>query len=127
MAEKVPQTYANHGRLDPPFHFFLLPVAGISVVLAVWGLISNPGGASAWAVLGAAAFVVGALKIRLYALKVQDRVIRLEERLRLATLLPEALRSRWWPGSTSSKLWHQMGTSIRPKSPRTSISATHRS
>jgi len=94
MPEKTPQTFANYTRLDPPYHMFVVPVAGISLLVAIWYLIQNPGFYSAWLVVVAVAAVVLALKTRLYALKAQDRVIRLEERLRLATLLPESLRSR---------------------------------
>jgi hypothetical protein len=88
MPEKTPQTFANHVRFDPLFHFFLAPV---SLVLFVWAVIHLVRHYS----LEAVAFVVFALllfltifKTRTYALKVQDRVIRLEERLRLARLLP---------------------------------------
>ena len=94
MPEKMPQTLTNHTRLDPPFHMFVIPVAGISLLVAIWYLIQNPGFYSAWLVVVAAAAIVLALKIRLYALKAQDRVIRLEERLRLASLLPQSLCSR---------------------------------
>lgn len=94
MSEKVPQTYKNHARFDPLFHFFLVPVAAITMVRSIWSLKENPGLDTAWIVLAALAAVVAVFKIRLYALKVQDRVIRVEERQRLERLLPEPLRSK---------------------------------
>ncbi len=94
MAEKKPQTLANHGRFDPLFHFLALPVFLISAIAALVHFLMHPGLHSGWLFVVAVAAAIAVLKIRLYALKVQDRVIRLEERLRLATLLPDALRSR---------------------------------
>ena len=94
MAERTAQNYSNHTRFDPLFHFFLLPVAGITLGFAVYNAIQNFGFAGIWFVVLAVAFVVGVVKMRLYALKAQDRVIRLEERMRLALLCPEPLRSR---------------------------------
>jgi len=94
MAEKVPQTFANHTRLDPPFHFFIVPVAAINVVVVTWNLIQNFSYGQAWLLVLSIAGVVAVLKFRLYALKVQDRVIRLEERLRLGQLLPDKMRAR---------------------------------
>jgi hypothetical protein len=88
------QSYAKHARLDPPFHFFVLPVAGINAIVAIWNLVRNPGLAEGWYVILALAGAVAVVKIRTYALKAQDRVIRLEERLRLAQLLPDPLRAR---------------------------------
>jgi len=88
------QNYKNHTRLDPAFHFFLLPVAGINVLVALWNLWQNPGLGAGWLVILSVAGAVAVVKIRTYALKAQDRVIRLEERLRLAQLLPAPLRSR---------------------------------
>ncbi len=90
----APQDIASHARLDPWFHFFLLPVFGLSVIAALIHVIWHPRlHAAALFVLSVAA-LVAVFKIRLYALKVQDRVIRLEERQRLALLLPEPLRAR---------------------------------
>jgi hypothetical protein len=88
------QTYASHTRWDPQFHFFLFPIVAISFLLAVWNAIRNPSFNSIWlAVIGVAA-IVGVLTMRMYAAKVQDRIIRLEERLRLRECLQDPLRSR---------------------------------
>jgi hypothetical protein len=101
MAEKVPQTFANHTRFDPAFHFFAAPVLLLGLLLALvhffahitQGDFRDHFHAFLLIVL-ALALLTLALKSRAYSLKVQDRVIRLEERLRLAMLLPEPLRAR---------------------------------
>ncbi len=94
MAERKPQTLANHSRLDPAFHIFIGLVFFCAVIWSIAHLVRHPG----WHAAGLVVFLIAALtavfKIRLYSLKVQDRVIRLEERQRLSALLPEPLRSR---------------------------------
>ena len=90
MAEKMPQTYKNHVRFDPAFHAFLVPFLAIVLGLAVWNLIREDYELGAWVLLAlvVATFVL-TFKTRMYSLKVQNRVIRLEERLRLMKVLPE--------------------------------------
>ena len=101
MAEKKPQTFANHARFDPAFHFFVIPVFTLALILTLIHFFAHitHGGFrehfhSFLLVLLAAALLVTVFKVRLYAVRVQDRVICLEERLRLTALLPERLRSR---------------------------------
>lgn len=101
MAETKPQTYANHTRFDPLFHFFLAPIFGLALVLTLIHFFAHFSHSDSrenthafLLILLAVAFIIMLLKIRLYALKVQDRVIRLEERLRLTQLLSEPLRAR---------------------------------
>ena len=94
MAEKMPQSFANHTRLDPPFHFFVLPVFAITVIIAIVHLVMHPSLHAACMVVFSIAAATAVVKIRTYALKVQDRIIRLEERLRLAILVDKPLRAR---------------------------------
>jgi hypothetical protein len=94
MAEKKPQTFANHARFDPLYHFFALPVFLLLPFVAAANFVRHPGLHSGLLFVVAVAAAVVALKLRTYSLKVQDRVIRLEERLRLTSLLSEPLRSR---------------------------------
>lgn len=91
---EAPQNFSNHTRYDPLFHFFILPVFALLLLASIVHLVMRPGLHSAVLVVVAVAVTVMLFKIRLYPLKVQDRIIRLEERLRLATLLDPALRPR---------------------------------
>jgi hypothetical protein len=100
MAEK-PQTFANHTRFDPLFHFFVIPIFAIAVIMSLIHFFNHlrrsgvHGNVHSFLIiLLAVALLVLVFKTRLYALKVQDRVIRLEERLRLMQLLQEPLRAR---------------------------------
>ena len=101
MSEKTPQTYANHTRFDPLFHFFLLPVFALGVILSLIHFFYHLRESdmrdnihSFLLIVLAVALITVILKMRLYSLKVQDRIIRLEERLRLTQLLSEPLRAR---------------------------------
>ena len=88
------QTYATHIRWFPPFHFFLLPLFLINFVVAIWTAFNTPNTSTLWAVLMALGLVVFAVLARVMALAVQDRVIRLEERLRMREVLPADLQGR---------------------------------
>lgn len=94
MPDGTPQNFSNYKRHDPLFHFFILPVFALTLLATIVHLVRRPGLHSAWLVVVIVATIVAIFKLRLYPLKVQDRVIRLEERLRLATLLDASLRPR---------------------------------
>lgn len=94
MAEKRPQTFENHTRFDPVFHFFMAPLAIATFVAFVWNAIVHFSLFAVWLAISGLLVLMGIFLIRVYALKVQNRVIRLEERLRLTTLLPDPQRAR---------------------------------
>lgn len=94
MSAPVPQSLKNHVRYDPLFHFVALPVFAFALIWSVVHVVLHFSWQNVGLVLVFIAAAIVTLKARLYALKVQTRVIRLEERLRLHELLTEPLRSR---------------------------------
>ena len=93
MAERV-QTYKNHLRWLPAFHFFVLPVLLLNVLNEVRRAWRNPSEGSLFLVVVAAALFMLAFLSRSQTVTVQDRVIRLEMRLRLQQILPPELQTR---------------------------------
>jgi hypothetical protein len=92
MAE---QNFANHGKFFPQFHFFVVPVMAINLLWSIYRLyVTGFSWDGAERVLLAAGLALGFLCARMMALKVQDRVIRLEERLRYERALPADLKPR---------------------------------
>ena len=94
MSEKRPQNYANHVRWVPLFHYVAMPLLGINLVLALIGLLDGITIEALNRVGAAVGLVLALLFARVNALKAQDRVIRLEERLRMERLLPDDLKPR---------------------------------
>ena len=91
---QTPQTFQNHARFFPLFHFLIAPVLMINFFVTVWQLYRQPSGAAAWNVVIALTLVLLATAARLMALTVQDRVVRLEMRLRMQEVLPPDLLAR---------------------------------
>ena len=83
------QNLKNHNRNDPPFHFFVFPVLIANVIITIIWLVQKPDFPHIWFVVLALAAMLLMFRVRMYATKVQDRVIRLEERLRLQALAPQ--------------------------------------
>lgn len=91
---QTPQSLKNHVRFQPAFHFFAVPIVMACLFAAIYRVFKVSDAQSVWILLFVVAAFVSLFLGRVNALKVQDRVIRLEERLRLTTLLPENLRQR---------------------------------
>lgn len=85
------QNYANHTRWHPPFHFFVLPVMMINFIWSIVDFVKAPGANSGWWVVVSLALALLTFFVRTNSLKVQDRIIRLEERVRYQQLLSPAL------------------------------------
>jgi len=91
MSKSQEQNFKSHGRLDPPYHFVLGLVLLANLVFAIFHLVNHRADsaiASSWVLVLSLAVFIPYIKLRTYPLKVQDRVIRLEERLRLQALAP---------------------------------------
>jgi hypothetical protein len=89
MSETSPQSHKTHARFDPPYHYFLVTLSIANLVVAIVHLVHHVGDFDAWwLVVLSLAFIVLIYRTRTYPLKVQDRVIRLEERIRLQALAP---------------------------------------
>jgi Family of unknown function (DUF6526) len=96
------QNFANHTKLVPTFHFFVIPVMVLNFAQSIIRVVHR---GFSWdglvGMLTALALVLLTFHARLFALRVQDRVIRLEERLRMNRLLPDDLKPRIGEFTTS--------------------------
>jgi uncharacterized membrane protein YciS (DUF1049 family) len=88
------QSFENHAKIVPVFHLFVMPMFVFNVVWSIDRCVRFFSFNSVVAVLLALAFLLGALYARMFALTVQDRVIRLEMRMRMLQVLPVELRGR---------------------------------
>jgi hypothetical protein len=87
----APQSLKSHMRYDPPMHFFVFPVVILNFLFSIYIAIHHwPAYAHLhlWWIVVSLALLVFAVKCRVNDLKLQDRIIRLEERLRLTSILP---------------------------------------
>jgi hypothetical protein len=88
------QTFANHTRWHPPFHFFVLPVMLINFIWSIVQFVMSPGWNSGWWIVVSLALLLLTFFVRTNSLKVQDRIIRLEETIRYQRVLSPAVVQR---------------------------------
>jgi Family of unknown function (DUF6526) len=88
MSEPKLQDLRNHARFDPPYHMVLFAVLLVNLAIAITYTVTHFSVFSGWLTIMSIAVFIPFAKLRTYPLKVQDRVIRLEERIRLQALAP---------------------------------------
>jgi len=100
MSDDQSQNLKNHAKMDPAYHYIGATILLACFVLALFQLFSalrfHPDMTlfAVWALAFSVLLFIVYAKMRIYPLKVQDRVIHLEERLRLSMLLDDKLRHR---------------------------------
>ena len=94
MSQTQSQSFANHGRVVPGFHYGVLGAFGLNLAWSMVRLYRVPGIDALMGVIVAVGLLGLAFYARMFPLRVQDRLIRLEMSLRLASVLPADLRTR---------------------------------
>ena len=88
MAQQSPQTFENHARILPAYHYVAFPLFAINFFYALYEVVTG----FTWGNLVAFGVAVALILIffiaRVMVLSVQDRVIRLEETLRMRAAFP---------------------------------------
>ena len=94
MSQAQPQNYGNHTRFVAPFHYVAMPILLINFGWSIYRAATVMSAETiVWALTALALIIIG-LFSRIHALWAQDRVIRLEMRLKLDEVLPDDLKSR---------------------------------
>lgn len=88
------QSAANHARVVPGYHFLAGTLALLNLIWAIYRSIRHPTIESHAAILVGVILLIVLWYVRVFPLAVQDRLIRLEERLRMQRLLPPGMQSR---------------------------------
>ena len=95
MPEPRPQDLRHHARYVPGYHFVLAPLLVMILFHAGRRLWRRPDEDALFALGVGVALLILYFYARQFALTVQDRVIRLEMRLRLRELLPPERMARF--------------------------------
>ena len=90
----APQSFKNHARIVPLFHGVAFPILVLNLGWTAYRAFTRPSWDTAIAALVGVSLVLMFFFARIFALTVQDRVIRLEMRLRMRELLPPDLAAR---------------------------------
>lgn len=90
----VQQNAANHARFVPGYHYVAGTLALVNLIWAIYRSVAHPTVESHAAVLVGVILLLSFYYLRAFPLAVQDRLIRLEERLRLARVMPPEMQSR---------------------------------
>ena len=94
MAQTTPQNFENHVRLVPAYHFVASTLLVINLIWWLYKVIRNPSADAAIGLLLVVAIIIVWFYARVFAMTVQDRLIRLETTLRLEKLAGPDLRTR---------------------------------
>lgn len=94
MSNNTSQNFANHAQTVPGYHYITGPLTIIYVCWSIWRAFTLRSGESVFDLVGALALFGAYAYARIFPLRAQDRIIRLEERLRLSRLLPADLAAR---------------------------------
>ena len=94
MAEKKPQNLGNHLRFVPPYHYLLALMLLVNLGWAGWQLYKDFSGGTMIGLMIAVALILMFYYVRAFPLHVPDRLIRMEERMRLSGVLPDDLAER---------------------------------
>lgn len=89
-----PQSFENHARYVVGYHLVLFAILTVNLGWRIWRAAEGFSGENFVQLLLAAGLILLFFYARRFALTVQDRVIRLEMRLRLARVLPPDLAAQ---------------------------------